>query len=380
MDGRLRRLATSATWTAPRSWPPSASGCRTPCARIGGRRSVTVEGIHAGAAPALPQQEPVPRGGGWQRGVLQGAESSGHPRGAVPHPEAPGRRGGPGPADVPPALRRQLLRRENAAGAGAVPVRPHQRRGAVAAVRAGEREEAAPRTGAGGDLLRQALPDDRGRGAGREHPAHRRGAGTVNTAPCGARTCWTDTLCGLTSRLSVPSFYQVNRDMAEVLYRYALWTSRDSPGTDTVLDLYCGAGTITQVMARRAAPGHRRGDRAGGHRRRQGQRAAQRRRRMWSSSAATRRHAAADLPPGAACAPDVICVDPPRKGLGTGGGTPPRHQMAPQAHRLRLLRFGQPGQGCEVPGGKRLPGNACASSGYVSDGGTCGDGMFIVQT
>ena len=130
---------------------------------------------------------------------------------------------------------------------------------------------------------------DRGCGAGREHPAHRRGAGTVNTGRCGARTCWTDTLCGLTFRLSVPSFYQVNRDMAEVLYRYALWTSRDSPGTETVLDLYCGAGTITQVMARHAATGHRRGDRAGGHRGRQSQRAAQRRRRMWSSSAAMRR-------------------------------------------------------------------------------------------
>ncbi len=55
----------------------------------------------------------------------------------------------------------------------------------------------------------------------------------VNTRPTGAvlgqeyRTLWgadvlTDTLCGLTFRLSVPSFYQVNREMAEVLYRRAV--------------------------------------------------------------------------------------------------------------------------------------------------------------
>ena len=70
------------------------------------------------------------------------------------------------------------------------------------------------------------------------------------------RTLWgedtiTDTLCGLTFRLSVPSFYQVNRDQAGRLYEKAVEFA-GLTGLETVLDLYCGAGTITLSMARRA--------------------------------------------------------------------------------------------------------------------------------
>ena len=70
------------------------------------------------------------------------------------------------------------------------------------------------------------------------------------------RTLWgedtlTDTLCGLRFRLSVPSFYQVNRAQAERLYGKAREFA-GLPGRETVLDLYCGAGTITLVMARQA--------------------------------------------------------------------------------------------------------------------------------
>lgn len=60
-----------------------------------------------------------------------------------------------------------------------------------------------------------------------------------------------DTLCGLTFKLSVPSFYQVNRDQAEVLYAKALEFA-GLTGEETVLDLYCGTGTITLCMASRA--------------------------------------------------------------------------------------------------------------------------------
>ena len=60
-----------------------------------------------------------------------------------------------------------------------------------------------------------------------------------------------DTLCGLTFRLSVPSFYQVNHDQAEVLYSKAVEYANLS-GEELVVDLYCGAGTITQVMAQKA--------------------------------------------------------------------------------------------------------------------------------
>ncbi len=60
----------------------------------------------------------------------------------------------------------------------------------------------------------------------------------------------TDILCGVKVRLSPLSFYQVNRDMAEILYRKAAEYA-DADGKD-ILDLYCGAGTIGLSMARRA--------------------------------------------------------------------------------------------------------------------------------
>ena len=60
-----------------------------------------------------------------------------------------------------------------------------------------------------------------------------------------------DTLCGLRFRLSARSFYQVNHAQAERLYAAAIALAQITP-TDTVLDLYCGAGTITLVMAKAA--------------------------------------------------------------------------------------------------------------------------------
>ncbi len=58
----------------------------------------------------------------------------------------------------------------------------------------------------------------------------------------------TDVLCGVQVRLSPLSFYQVNHDMAERLYRKAAEFA-DLSGTETVLDLYCGTGTIGLSMA-----------------------------------------------------------------------------------------------------------------------------------
>jgi len=60
-----------------------------------------------------------------------------------------------------------------------------------------------------------------------------------------------DELCGLRFRLSPASFYQVNHHQAEVLYGKAL-AMADLHGTETVLDLYCGTGTITLCLARAA--------------------------------------------------------------------------------------------------------------------------------
>lgn len=60
-----------------------------------------------------------------------------------------------------------------------------------------------------------------------------------------------DELCGLRFSISPRSFYQVNRDQAEVLYGRAL-AAAALTGRETVLDLYCGTGTITLSLARQA--------------------------------------------------------------------------------------------------------------------------------
>ena len=57
-----------------------------------------------------------------------------------------------------------------------------------------------------------------------------------------------DTLCGLNFRLSPRSFYQVNHHQAQRLYRCAIQQAGITQD-DTVLDLYCGVGTITLAMA-----------------------------------------------------------------------------------------------------------------------------------
>lgn len=57
-----------------------------------------------------------------------------------------------------------------------------------------------------------------------------------------------DTLCGLNFRLSPRSFYQVNHHQAQRLYQMAI-SQAEITKADTVLDLYCGVGTITLAMA-----------------------------------------------------------------------------------------------------------------------------------
>ncbi len=60
-----------------------------------------------------------------------------------------------------------------------------------------------------------------------------------------------DTLCGLTFRLSARSFYQVNHPQAQRLYEAAI-AQAGITKEDLVLDLYCGVGTITLIMAKQA--------------------------------------------------------------------------------------------------------------------------------
>ena len=121
-----------------------------------------------------------------------------------------------------------------------------------------------------------------------------------------------DTLCDLNFRLSVPSFYQVNRDQAEVLYGRALDFAQLT-GTETVLDLYCGIGTITLLLARRAGkaigaeviPAAIEDAKANAAR----------------NGVTNTEFLCADAGEAAqelarrGLRPDVICVDPPRKGI-----------------------------------------------------------------
>ncbi len=58
----------------------------------------------------------------------------------------------------------------------------------------------------------------------------------------------TDILCGVKIKLSPLSFYQVNRNGAELLYKKAAEYVEPTPDR-TILDLYCGTGTIGLSMA-----------------------------------------------------------------------------------------------------------------------------------
>ena len=61
-----------------------------------------------------------------------------------------------------------------------------------------------------------------------------------------------DVLCGLTFDLSPAAFFQVNPEQTEVLYRTAL-DFAELRDTDRLCDVYCGAGTISLMMARHCA-------------------------------------------------------------------------------------------------------------------------------
>lgn len=60
-----------------------------------------------------------------------------------------------------------------------------------------------------------------------------------------------DILCGKTFRISPRSFYQVNPVQTEKLYRKALEYA-GLHGTETVLDAYCGTGTIGMIVSDKA--------------------------------------------------------------------------------------------------------------------------------
>ena len=122
----------------------------------------------------------------------------------------------------------------------------------------------------------------------------------------------TDRLCGLTFTLSPQAFYQVNPVQAERLYERAVEYAVNAP-TDQVLDLYCGAGTISMCLARKAAHviGAEIVPEAIENARRNAERNGIENAEFLSADAGA---AAAELA-RRGVRPDCIVVDPPRKGM-----------------------------------------------------------------
>lgn len=59
-----------------------------------------------------------------------------------------------------------------------------------------------------------------------------------------------DTLCGCTFQVSPKSFYQINPIQTEKLYNKAIEIA-DLSGSETVIDTYCGIGTITLIVSKK---------------------------------------------------------------------------------------------------------------------------------
>ena len=121
-----------------------------------------------------------------------------------------------------------------------------------------------------------------------------------------------DTLCGLTFRLSPRSFYQINHHQAQRLYEAAI-AQAGITGDDLVLDLYCGVGTITLAMAKAAGKviGVEVVEQAVADARENAKRNGIENAEFFCGDAGK---AALELEEKGIC-PDVIVVDPPRKGL-----------------------------------------------------------------
>ena len=135
-----------------------------------------------------------------------------------------------------------------------------------------------------------------------------------------------DTLCSLNFRLSPRSFYQVNHHQAQRLYETAI-SQAGITKNDLVLDLYCGVGTITLALA--SAAGKVIGvevipqavEDARDNARRNGIENAE----FFCGDAG---QAALELE-RKGIHPDVVVVDPPRKGL-NADTIEALHRMAPR--------------------------------------------------
>lgn len=133
------------------------------------------------------------------------------------------------------------------------------------------------------------------------------------------RTIWgqdfiTDQLCGLNFRISPLSFYQVNPCQAERLYGIAAQYA-GLTGVETVLDLYCGTGTIGLSMAPKAGRviGVEIVEQAVEDAKKNAEENGIENAEFLCADAAK----AADMLKNRGVKPDVVILDPPRKGCDT---------------------------------------------------------------
>ncbi len=121
-----------------------------------------------------------------------------------------------------------------------------------------------------------------------------------------------DTLCGNAFQIAPHAFYQVNHAQTERLYAHAIQLAGLS-GRETVLDLYCGAGTITLALAAHAgrAIGAEIVPQAVENARIAAQRGGYENVEFFCADAAK----AANALEKRGVSVDVVVVDPPRKGL-----------------------------------------------------------------
>lgn len=119
-----------------------------------------------------------------------------------------------------------------------------------------------------------------------------------------------DSMCGVAVELSPKSFYQVNTPAAEELYRQAAEFAQ--PEGKVLLDLYCGAGTIGLSMAKRAKKviGAENVPQAVGNARENAKRGGFDNAEFMLADAGEAAAALAERGER----PDVIILDPPRKG------------------------------------------------------------------
>ena len=175
-----------------------------------------------------------------------------------------------------------------------------------------------------------------------------------------------DTLCGVRFRLGASSFYQINPEQTEVLYRTAL-DGAGLDGTQTVVDAYCGVGTIGLEAAGRARRV------LGGEFNPSAARCAAQNAR--ANGAGNARFLCADATAylqGMAARgerADVVFLDPPR-----AGSTPEFLGAVDRmgADRLHLLQPGDAAAGSPPAGRMGVEGPAAPAGGSLSPYGACG--------